>query len=108
MAFPSPSNSQTRASTSAKRVLYLLVACILVFLMWSYSAGDHPPHNLESTQPPPLADDLKSLPVHGATSIFSVLPEAFEPISTITSAEEDVIVQEVKTKIVVETAHAAL
>lgn len=104
MAFASPPNSQTRASTSAKRVLYLLVACILVFLMWSYSAASHPPHNLESTQPPPLDEDLTPIP----KSTPSVLPETLEPTATATSQEEDVIVQEVKTEVVVETAHAAL
>ncbi len=101
MSFASAPNPQTRASISAKRVLYLLVACILVFLMWSYSTGSHPPHNLESTQPPPLDNDLKPLPT-------STPPGTFEPTSTATLSEEDVIVQEVKTEIVVETAHAAL
>lgn len=84
-------------------MLYLLVACILVFLMWSYFAGGHPPHNLESTQPPPLDDDLKYL----SQSTHSVLLDTFEQTAAPTSEEEDVIVQEVKTEIVVETAHAA-
>ncbi len=102
MAFASPPNSQARKSTTAKRVLYLLVACILVFLMWSYSAGSHPPHNLQSTQSPPLGDDLN--PLSKATP--SILQEMMEPVSIATPEEEDVIVQEVKTEVVVETAHA--
>lgn len=100
-----PSLTQTRSSLSTKRVLYLLIACILVSLLWFNSARGLSP------LPDSTHSKLKfpSMQHESKQSSASLPSQGSEAVPTATTDDDAyVIVEAIETvmEVVQETVHA--